>query len=221
MAKPIFAIIQSDNTRNSLHSVVRGVEPRASFRALKSIAQTIDECLNSEERAGTLFIEFGFSLDELSLGLDKLKANPEKKPDKIILLVGEDSLKETMISDYLNLGFSGILSKPFSENSLNEVFKVSNKLSVKGSIARLKVVTGLQIKSMMEQNGDKFEGSSILKAVKNACKKFEKENPGRKVEDIAEEYSKMDFNARRKTNIKDIYKGASERVRKLVESKDK
>ena len=108
---------------------------------------------------------------------------------------------------------------PFSEASLNEVLKVSEELSMKGSFARLKVATGLQVKSMLEKNGDKFEGSSVLKAVKNACKAFEKNNPGEKVEDIAEKYSKMEPKDRVGRNIKDLYKGASERVRKLVEGR--
>ncbi len=219
MTKPILATVKVDNTKMVLSSVVRGVSPDSSFKAFKSIDLTIEECLVSDAQVGTLFIEFGFPMDELNKAMEILRQNPDKKPEKVILLVGEANSNESVISEYLSLGFSGILSKPFSEESLAEVFKVSERLSVEGSIARLKVVTGLQIKSMLEQKGEKFEGSSVLAAVKNACKKFEKDNPGETVESIVNEFSKMDPKDRMGRNVKDLYRGVSKRVKKLVDGK--
>jgi len=219
MAKSIMALIRSEKAKASLNQVIREVAPKSQFKITKSHSILLDECKNSTEKVGTVFIEFGFPLPELTKCISALREKSESKPEKIILIIGESDAKEDVLSEHLRLGFSGILSMPFSEASLNEVLKVSDELSMKGSFARLKVATGIQIKSMLEQNGAKFEASSVLKAVKNACKAFEKNNPGEKVEDIAQEYSKMEPKDRVGRNIKDFYKGASERVRKLVEGR--
>lgn len=220
MAKDIFALLHSDIARTSLNHVVRSAAPKNKFKSLKSIPDLLEECKSSSEGVGTIFVECGFPLPELSSAISKLKERKETKPNKVILIVGETNAKEGIISDHLSIGISGVLSMPFSEDGLTESLKVSEELSFKGSIARLKVVTGLQIKSMLEKEGQKFEESSILKAVKNACKIFEHNNPEQNIEDLATNYYALDPAERLTKNVKDVYKGVSERVRKLTEKKD-
>jgi hypothetical protein len=219
MAKSILALVHSDKAKNSLYNVVRELSPRSKFKSLKTTQSLLDECRDSVDRVGTLFIEHGFPFPELTKTITELRERKELRPDKIILIVGEANAKEDVLAPHLSLGFSGILSMPFSEESVRKVLKISEEISMKGSIARLKVVTGLQIKSMMEQGGTKFGDSNILRAVKRACNKFESENPGKNVNDIAEEYSKIAPEDRMGTSIKDIYKGVSDRVRKLLDKK--
>lgn len=219
MAKSILALVHSDKAKNSLYNVIRELAPKSKFRVVKSSDLMIDECRESVERVGTLFVEYGFPFPELAKTITELRQRRDIRPDKIILIVGEANAKEEVLAPHLSLGFSGILSMPFSEDSVKQVLKVSEEISMKGSIARLKVVTGLQIKSMMEQGGSKFEDSSILRAVKRACNMFESENPGKSVNQIAEQYSLIAPEDRVGTSLKDVYKGVSERVRKLLEKR--
>jgi len=229
MTKSIIALVHSENAKSSLQSMLREVAPKAQVKIIRVVEDlmctpvnnTVSRDADSNEtgRADTIFIEFCFPLSELSICINALKLNVETRPDKIILVVGRSAANQKTISDHLSLGFSGILSMPFSVDNLNEVLEISGELNMKGSIARLKVATGLQIKSLLESKGAKFEESSILKAVKKACKKFEKDNPGQNVDDIAEEYAKMEPHERLSKSVTDIYKGVSGRVKKLVERK--
>ncbi len=219
-AKPILVSVLSEQTKQSLLPVIRGVVPNVSIKSFKSLNQTIEECIESEESAGTLFIEFGHPLKELTLYLQMIRDQSVNKPDKIILLVDQGDVSEDLISKYLQIGFSGILTKPFSEKSVEEVFKISERLSDMGSIARLKIATGIKIKSMLEQKGKKFQGKSILDSVKAACKVFEKENPGNDLEGLAKKYSRIKPSERINKNVADLYEGPSERVKKMLQEKD-
>lgn len=219
MAKSILALVHSEKAKNSLYNVIRELAPKSKFKTLKTPQALVDECRESVDKVGTLFVEYGFPFPELTKTLSEIRARKDLKPEKIILIVGEANAKEEVLAPHLSIGFSGILSMPFSEDSVKKVLKISEEISMKGSIARLKVVTGLQIKSMMEQGGTKFGDSNILRAVKRACNKFETENPGKSLDFIAKEYSEIPPEERVGKSIKDIYKGASERVRKLLEKR--
>lgn len=217
--KTVVLSFLSDNTRQALVPAIRGVVPNTSIKTFKSLDQTLNACLEEDGSVGTVFIEFGYPLQELATYIQMMREDKKHKPDKIILLVEQDEVNEDLLSTYLRIGFSGVLTKPFSEKSVADVFKISQRLSELGSIARLKVATGLQIKNMLEQKGDKFQASSILTSVKNACRKFEEENPDKSINQIAEKYSSMNPNERLGKNIKDMYQGASKRVREMLQGK--
>lgn len=221
MTKSIVALLHSGQTKNTFNHIIREVVPDSKVTVVKSTNALVNECLNNLRKVGTVFIEHGFPMPDIINCLTELRAGRDNRPDKIILLIGEASAKENILSQHLSLGFSGILNMPFSEASLYEVLKVSEELSLNGSFARLKVVTGLQIKSMLEQKGERFASGSILAAVRNACQIFEEENPGKTVEEIAQEYTLMEPKDRLGKSVKDLYQGASERVRKLVEAREK
>jgi hypothetical protein len=214
--KAVFLSVLSEQTKQSLVPIIRVIVPNVAIRTFKSLVQAVEDCIKSEESAGTMFIEFGYPLEELSSHLHTLRQTKDKKPEKIILLIDQEDISEDLISKYLRIGFSGIVTKPFSEKSVHDVFKISERLSSMGSVARLKVATGLQIKSMLEQKGQKFEESSILSAVKKACQQFEESNPGNSLENLAESYAKLNPKERIGKSIKDFYKGPSERVKKLL-----
>jgi hypothetical protein len=214
--KAVLISFLSDSTKQSLIPVLRKLVPSLVIRSFKSLNQTVDACIDQKSSPETLFIEFGHPLDELSMYLQMIRTQSSHKPEKIILLVDQEDVSEDLISKYLRIGFSGILTKPFNEKSVEDVFRLSEHLSNQGSFARLKVAAGLQIKSMFEQEGDKFQGSSILTAVKNACKKFEDENPESNLEQLARTYASMQPNERLGKNVKDLYLGASERVKKML-----
>jgi len=221
MNKSIVALIHTGNTKSSFSHVIREAVPNARLTITKTPEQLVDECFKGPKKVGTVFIEHGFPLPKLIECLGALRKSKDSRPEKIILLIGEGSAKENILAEHLSIGFSGILSMPFSESSLNEVLKVSEELSMQGSFARLKVVTGLQIKSMFEKRGERFEGDNVLAAVRHACQRFEEENPGKTVEEITQEYTLMDPKERLAKGAKDLYQGASERVRKIVEERDR
>lgn len=219
MIKTILALVHSEKAKLGLQSTLREVAPNAQLKFIRPVEELVKEASSRAGHADTIFIEFGFPLPELSQKIKELKLREETKPDRIILLINKSNANQENIANHLSLGFSGILSMPFSIDNLNDVLEVSGELNMKGSIARLKVATGLQIKSLMESSGSKFEESSILKSVKKACKKFEKDNPGQNVDSLAKEYSNMEPHDRLGKSVADIYKGVSKRVKKLVDGK--
>jgi hypothetical protein len=221
MGKEVILFTQSEHTKSALIPVIRGVVPNVSIKTFRTIDQTVNACLKNEQHIGTLFIEHGEPFDVLMKNLQTLRAQPDKKPGKIILLIDQKGTSEDLLSQYLSIGFSGILTKPFTEDSVHQVFRVSERLGALGSVARLKVVTGLKVKSMLEQKGEKIEGETLLQTVKNACERFEHENPGNKIEEIARNYSQLDPRERISKNVKDMYQGASERVKKLIQESKK
>jgi hypothetical protein len=221
MGKDVILFTQSEHTKSSLIPVIREVVPNVGIKTCKTIEQTIHECLKNEQRIGTLFIEYGERFEVLMKKLQALRAQPEKKPEKTILLIDQKGTSEDLLTQYLSIGFSGILTKPFTDETVHQVFRVSERLGALGSIARLKVVTGLKVKSMLEQKGEKIEGESLLQTVRNACERFEHENPGNKIEEIARNYSQLDPVERLSKNVKEMYDGASERVKKLIQESKK
>jgi hypothetical protein len=213
--KTVFLSVLNEHTKNNLLANLRIVLPNIPTRSFKSLNKAIEEYFTSEEEIGTLFIEFGNPLDEVTEYLQILREN--KKPDRIILIINQEDINEDLLAKYLQIGFSGILTSPFNEDSIKEVFSISSRLNALGSFARLKVATGIKIKNMLEEKGEKFKQKSFLESVKEACKIFETVNPGNSLEKLAEEYSKIPPAERVSKKMSDLYQGPSERVKKLLE----
>ncbi|HMO16470.1 MAG TPA: hypothetical protein PKA63_01575 [Oligoflexia bacterium] len=215
-ANPVFVSVRSEHTKNSLLPIIRCLVPNAAIHSAKTLSKTSQDISNSDKQGGTLIVEFGHPIDEIVSFVDNLRNNYKFRPDKMILIIEEEILKDVLVSQYLRLGFSGILTKPFSEESVTEVFNISDRLSNLGSIARLKVSAGLEIKSMLEKEGYNFNNNNLIQSVKNACEKFIEENPLLRVESIAKSYLSMSPKERINKSIKDVYQGPSERVKQKL-----
>jgi len=215
----IFVSVLSEHAKSALLPVLRAVVPNVAIKSFKSLDRMTEELVISDTPAASVFIEFGFPMAEIASCLEKIKNHPKTKPDALILVIDAESVNNDLISDYMRIGISGFVTRPFSESSVTNVFKISERLSEMGSIAKLKVATRLEVNSILEKRGEKFEGSSVLSRVQRACQKFESDNPGISTEQIAESYSHLSPKERLKPQIKALYKGPSERVKQLLKSK--
>lgn len=215
--KAIFVSVLSENTKVSLLPVLRGVLPNVAIKTFKSLSQMSEDATKSNNVASCVFIEFGFPMKQIAECLTCVRSQAATKPDTIILLIDEDLVNNELVSDYMRIGISGFVTRPFSEDSVSQVLKVSERLGELGSIAKLKVATKLEIKNMLDARGDRFDGSSVLSTVKRACDKFETENPGISAEKIAQSYSLMSPQERLKPKLDTLYRGSSNRVRRLVQ----
>lgn len=214
----ILFLLQSDALKPALTMAVRGVVSDAQISHVKDIESAISE-LQKQNQYMFIFIQHGFPQKEIIHVINSASKNKAQKP-RIILVVREDDSDEEMLSMHLSMGFSGMLVEPFSFDATKDVMKLSDCLTMAGSVARLTVAAGLQIKAHLIGESKMPRGGTLLESVKQACQIFERENPGRTVKSVAQDISTLPTEERVKVNIKHIYTGVSNRVKQLVQKKN-
>lgn len=214
----ILFIVKSDSLRKSLGLALRNVYPDAHFFIAKDTSSAHFE-IEKEKPYKYIFVQYGYTQREVISIIEAAKKYDISERARLVLLANEEEASEQLLSNYLSLGFSGLLVEPFSIDAVKEVLTVSSTLSSAGSVARLTVAAGLQIKAQLVGENKMDKGGKVLDSVKKACQIFENENPGITLQSVAEDLSKMNLEERVKVNVLSIYRGVSDRVRQLVNRK--
>lgn len=215
----ILSVLRGEKLKSSLSMAIKEILPDAELIYVKDV-ESAKEKIENEATIVFVFVQFGFSQSEVLQIIESIKENNHEEKARIILVVPEDDSDEKLLSQYLSIGFSGMLVEPFSYNVMKEVMKLSDTLTLAGSIARLTVAAGLQIKAHLIDENKMPNGGNLLESVRQACKIFEQENPGKTVKSVAEDISTLSLEERAKVNIKHIYTGASKRVKELLNKKN-
>jgi CheY-like chemotaxis protein len=216
MSSYILALTEDNGTKTSLGQVLRDVSPNILAKFFKSPADLTKE-LKSSSDLSLVLIDYTEDIMALTSIMSVIREKSSKDKIKVVIILDSEVATDANISKYLSIGFSGFLLKPFSQKSILEVLKISDQLSKKGSFARLKVATSLNVKSFLDKQNRVIEGSSILKAVKNACRIFETENDEFTVNGAAEELAALSPKERLEKKALDLYKIFSRSARKKLE----
>ncbi len=216
MGSYILALTEDNSTKTSLGQVLRDVSPNILAKFFRTQADLIKE-LRSSSDLSMVLIDYTEDIMALTSMMSVIREKSSKDKIKVIIILDSEVATDANISKYLSIGFSGFLLKPFSQKSIIEVLKISDQLSKKGSFARLKVATSLNVKSFLDKQNRVIEGSSILKAVKNACSIFETENDEFTVNGAAEELATLSPKERLEKKALDLYKIFSKSARKKLE----
>ncbi len=212
----VLVVVKDEAVRQSLQAVLRDRLSGHEFLWVKDIESAVFN-IEKEQTFKYIFLQLLAPHPEILRFIHTVKKYEALSPSKKILLVPEDIASEDLLSQYLSLGFSGVLVEPISIESIDEVLNLSQRLMLGGSIARLTVAAGLQFKAHLIKDKKMKEGGGLLQSVMEACKIFETENPGQTVHSVAKDLSSLSLEDRLKVNISTMYSGVSERVRKLVD----
>lgn len=216
----ILAVIRGDAIKKSLMYTLREFVADTQIRWVKDLSTALT-VVDEEGPFRFIFIQSGFTQVEYINFIGLTKKNKSRESVRFILLVSEGASSEEFLSQNLSLGFSGVLIEPFSVEAVRDVMQLSSALTMAGSVARLTVAAGLQIKAHLVGERRMSGGGGLLESVKKACQIFEKDNPGKTVQSIAKDISELPLEQRSKVNALHFYKGVSERVRQLVSKRER
>lgn len=211
----ILIVVKDESVRQSLQAVLRDRLNGHELVWVKDLPSAILQ-VEYEHTFKYIFLQLLAPHPEILKFVHAAKKHEGQSPSKKILVVSEDIASEELLSQYLSIGFSGVLVEPFTIDSIEEVLNLSQRMMMGGSIARLTVAAGLQFKAHLIKDRKMKNGGGLLQSVMEACKIFETENPGQTMHSVAKELSTLSLEDRLKVNISNLYSGVSERVGKLV-----
>lgn len=208
------SIVSNRTIRARLQSLLRLVMPEGSHHSVSSLNAGLEFLMNNP--SNIVFIEAHLDEKGPASLLSKIR-NLSKKNPQCILLISDEYSNENLLTQALLAGASGVLTEPFSEDTVSEVLNISNEMDMQGSACRLQVATKIHIASMFTTEQKSKSPEEFVEQIKKRCEEFDQGNPDRSIESIVDDLCHTSVSERSNKLRESQYQGPSNRVRKLIE----